>query len=110
MFANPAPNHTSASARDTDSEKKQELTSSVPETQAHRILRLGDVIKLTGYKRASLYAKASRHSPQFDPTFPRRVSLSSTGRGAVGWIESEIFDWLQSRADARSASSTTLKN
>lgn len=75
-----------------------------------RILRLGDVIKLTGYKRASLYAKASRHSPQFDPTFPRRVSLSSTGRGAVGWIESEIFNWLQSRADARSASPATLKN
>lgn len=110
MFANPEPSHPIASACHTDSEKKQQPTMSVPETQPYRILRLADVIKLTGYKRASVYAKASRHSPQFDPTFPRRVSLSSTGRGAVGWMESEIFNWLQLRADARSASPTTLKN
>ena len=33
-------------------------------------------------------------------SFPKRVRL---GTNRVGWIESEVLDWLQERIDARSA-------
>jgi predicted DNA-binding transcriptional regulator AlpA len=39
------------------------------QSHGHRILRLSEVMHLTGYRRASLYAKTNRHSRQFDPTF-----------------------------------------
>lgn len=34
--------------------------------------------------------------------FPRRLRL---GGAAVGWLESEIMDWLQKKADARRSTS-----
>lgn len=75
--------------------------SSALQPHGHRILRLSEVMHLTGYRRASLYAKTNRHSRQFDPTFPQRISLSASGRGAVGWLESEVLAWLQLRIKAR---------
>ncbi len=36
-------------------------------------------------------------------TFPVRVRL---GKNRVGWIESEVLDWLQERIDARSSLDT----
>lgn len=87
---------------------KQVSASSQPQKEAtsQRILRLAQVMHLTGYRRASIYAKGCRQSRQFDPTFPQRISLSASGRGAVGWIEAELLAWLQLRADARTGSFT----
>ena len=45
-----------------------------------------------GLSRAAVYDKLSSTSPRFDPEFPRPIKL---GSGAVGWIESEVQDWLQ---------------
>lgn len=33
--------------------------------------------------------------------FPKRVRLGNGPRSRVGWIESEIMEWLQKRIDAR---------
>lgn len=66
-----------------------------------RLLRLPEVLLLTGYKRSSIYGKTDPNSRQFDPTFPRRVQLSRFGRGAVGWFESEVMAWLESRGNDR---------
>lgn len=71
-----------------------------------RLLRLPEVLRLTGYKRSSIYGKTDPKSKQFDPTFPRRVQLSLLGRGAVGWFESEIMAWLESRGNDRVESCT----
>ena len=86
------------------SASNQHKSTSVQFTERpqHRLLRLPEVSRLTGYKRSSLYGKTDPNSRQFDPTFPSRVHLSLTGRGAVGWFESEIFAWLESRGHARS--------
>lgn len=70
-----------------------------------RLLRLPEVLRLTGYKRSTIYGKTDPRSRQFDPTFPRRVRLSQHGRGAVGWFESEILAWVESRGAARVESS-----
>jgi prophage regulatory protein len=52
---------------------------------AKSILRLPAVKARTGLSRATIYARMA------EGTFPRQVSL---GERAVGWIESQIEDWL----------------
>jgi len=52
---------------------------------AHSILRLPAVKARTGLSRSTIYLRAA------DGTFPRQIAL---GPRAVGWLESEIDDWL----------------
>lgn len=58
------------------------------------ILRRKQVEARTGLSRSSIYARI-RHNPKrpsdYDPTFPKPISV---GAKAVGWVESEIDDWL----------------
>ena len=58
------------------------------------ILRMDQVEKATGYKRPTIYKM------QKAGNFPKSVSL---GARAVGWVESEIQEWVQARIDARDA-------
>lgn len=55
------------------------------------ILRLPTVIARTGLSRSTIYLRVS------EGTFPKPVSL---GGRAVGWIESEIQQWLEHRIEA----------
>jgi len=57
-----------------------------------RIIRLREVMSATGLARATIY-KYMRES-----AFPRPVSL---GDRCVGWIESEIQDWIFERIEER---------
>lgn len=58
------------------------------------ILRRKQVEARTGLSRSTIYAKL-RHNPKrpgdYDPTFPTPVSV---GAKAVGWVESEVENWL----------------
>ncbi len=53
------------------------------------ILRRPKVEQITGLSRSTLYAMIA------EGTFPKPVKL---GKRAVGWRESDIADWLDSRA------------
>lgn len=53
-----------------------------------RILRLPQVKERTGLGRSSIYLKEN------DGIFPQRVSL---GARSVGWLESEIDQWIANR-------------
>lgn len=55
---------------------------------ATTILRLPRVKERTGLSRSTIYLKVSRN------LFPHPVSL---GPRAVGWLESEIDDWLDNQ-------------
>ena len=57
-----------------------------------RILRLQDVITATGLSRSTLYKYIS------EGTFPKPVSL---GDRCVGWVESEVHDWILARIEER---------
>ncbi len=57
-----------------------------------RILRLPLVRERTGLSRSSIYLRISQGR------FPRPVSL---GKRAVGWLESEITEWLKGRIEAK---------
>lgn len=55
------------------------------------ILRLPAVKARTGLSRSTIYLRVS------DGKFPKPVSL---GGRAVGWIESEVQQWLEQRIEA----------
>lgn len=64
---------------------------------ASKILRLPEVIEKTGFSRGTIYLRIATES------FPAAISL---GGRAVGWVESELDDWIvvqikNSRASAR---------
>jgi prophage regulatory protein len=57
-----------------------------------RFLRLPEVMRRTGYGRSSIYAKMTRGE------MPKSVKLGSK---AIGFIESEIDEWIASRISRR---------
>lgn len=57
-----------------------------------RIIRLKEVIDLTGLARSSVYRYVAQNS------FPKPVSL---GDRAVGWVESEVREWISERIAER---------
>jgi len=53
-----------------------------------RIMRLPEVIKSTGLARSTIYKKISEND------FPAQISL---GAQSVGWVETDIQDWIQGK-------------
>jgi prophage regulatory protein len=53
-----------------------------------RVLRLPEVLHLTGLKKTSIYTLQARGE------FPMRVRLSPA---SVGWIEDEVQAWIEQR-------------
>jgi prophage regulatory protein len=60
-----------------------------------RILRLKDVIDKTGLARSTIYKYTDAG------TFPKPVPL---GGRSVGWVESEVHDWIVSKIENRDIS------
>jgi len=61
------------------------------------ILRRPAVESTTGLSRSAIYDRINPNSPYYDPTFPTPIRL---GGNSVGWLESEISDWINSRIEA----------
>lgn len=61
---------------------------------AATILRRKQVEARTGLSRTTIYDRINPKSPRYDSTFPKPISL---GAGAVGWVESELNSWIESR-------------
>jgi prophage regulatory protein len=58
---------------------------------SHNILRLPAVIHRTGISRSTIYLMMSKGE------FPEAISL---GERAVGWVESQIDQWLDEKITA----------
>ena len=52
---------------------------------SHKILKLSEVKEVTGKCRSAIYREIS------EGTFPKQINL---GPRAVGWLESEIQEWI----------------
>lgn len=57
-----------------------------------RIMRLEEVMSVTGFRRSSVYKYMAIG------TFPKPVFLSDK---AVGWVSTEIDDWIKARIAER---------
>lgn len=53
-----------------------------------RILKANEVVKVIGLSKVTIWRM------ERSGTFPKRINLSDR---RVGWIESEILEWLESR-------------
>lgn len=64
------------------------------------IIRMPDLAAITGLARPTIYKRLKD-----DPTFPRPVQLSdSKSRGApVGFVLSEVQEWVRKRIEMREA-------
>ena len=58
------------------------------------ILRLKQVRERLSLSRSTIYDKLNPRSPRHDPSFPKQISL---GGDAVGWLESQIEEWIEMR-------------
>lgn len=59
-----------------------------------KILRLKDVMEKLKISRSTIYDWINPKSPRYDPTFPKQRRL---GMKSVGWLESEIDEWINQR-------------
>ena len=57
-----------------------------------RIIRLPKTKYLTGLSRSTIYKRISEED------FPKQVNL---GGRSVGWVESEVLDWIDERILSR---------
>ncbi|RYY77954.1 MAG: AlpA family phage regulatory protein [Moraxellaceae bacterium] len=64
-----------------------------------RIIRLPQLVQRSGLARSTIYDRMNPKSPRYDETFPKKLNL---GGSAVGWLESEVEQWLSSWAQQRS--------
>ncbi|MCU8152635.1 helix-turn-helix transcriptional regulator [Vibrio vulnificus] len=53
---------------------------------SNKIIRLPEVIKVTGLSRSTIYLRMSKGD------FPKSISLSER---AVGWLETDVDDWIK---------------
>ncbi|AKH88667.1 AlpA family phage regulatory protein [Edwardsiella tarda] len=65
-------------------------------TQTVKILHMRAVEAKLGIARSTIYDWLNAKSPRHDPAFPKPYPL---GKQSVGWLESELDEWvLQRRA------------
>jgi prophage regulatory protein len=74
------------------------------ESQAVKMLKIGQVVERTALSKAAIYAKLNPKDPRHDASFPRSIRLTGA---AVAWVESEIDAWLRARIAASRAKHTS---
>lgn len=76
-----------------------QLNTSMPSMpQIPRILSLKQVEDCIGLSSSTIYDILDKRSNRYDPTFPIQVKLS---KNRVGWVESEVAQWIESKMAAR---------
>jgi len=75
-----------------NAEIRKNTHSVQPAQSSNKIIRLPATIQKTGLSRSTIYSllKAGK--------FPQRIQLSAR---SMGFLESEIDEWLSAKADAR---------
>jgi len=64
-----------------------------------KIMRLGEVMNITGLGRSSIYKLMA------EGLFPKSIPLAAR---SVGWLEQEIDDWILARVAARNRSGARI--
>lgn len=67
------------------------MKTALKDDEAVRIMRMSEVLKVTGYSRASIYAQMRAGQ------FPKNVKL---GKRAVGWSSLEVQGWVEEKLAA----------
>jgi len=62
---------------------------------AVQVLRISDVIAITGLCRSSIYNKLNPKSPYYDQNFPKSFKL---GLRTTGWLKADVENWIEKSA------------
>lgn len=89
------------SAHQATNEPNPVQKAEVTPLQAPRYIPLKTVLERAGgFSKSAWHDWSNPASPRYDPTIPRSVCLSVTGRGCVRWVEAEVDAWLAAKAVA----------
>jgi len=77
----------------------------LPGSNALRFMRLREVMAITGLGRSTIYKMKG------DGTFPDSAHITISGRAgrAVGWVNIEIYAWMNERLAERKNDSSRLR-
>ncbi|AZB97917.1 AlpA family transcriptional regulator [Acinetobacter baumannii] len=64
----------------------------------NQIIRIKEVIAVTGISRSVIYEKLNPQSKCYDSTFPKPIKLSVN---CVGWSALEVNQWIERRLASR---------
>ena len=64
----------------------------------NQIIRLKEVVAVTGVSRSVIYAKLNPQSACYDATFPKPIKLSVN---CVGWSAFEVNQWIEGKLKSR---------
>jgi prophage regulatory protein len=70
-------------------QRRQRAVATIAASGRPRVMPLAEVEMVTGKKKSSIYD---------DPSFPKPVA---TGPRSAGWIESEVYAWLDAKIAER---------
>lgn len=74
--------------------RSMNMTTHQDTQPSYRVLRLKQVVELTGLSRSKIYDMLDQKSTRHDPTFPRSIHLTAC---SVGWLAHELDTWVESR-------------
>jgi prophage regulatory protein len=64
----------------------------------NQIIRIKEVIAVTGVSRSVIYEKLNPQSKCYDAAFPKPIKLSAN---CVGWSALEINQWIEYKLSSR---------
>ena len=70
------------------------LRRSMPSPGGGRVVRLPEVLEMTGLSTATIWRR------ERDGSFPTPVRLGGERTRAVGWREQDIYDWIDGLSPA----------
>lgn len=71
------------------------------------ILRVKQLAARLSISKSSIYERINPHSPRYDSTFPKKITLSP---GVVGFLQQDADAWIQSRINASCSKSAGGSN
>lgn len=74
------------------------MTTNISVLISAQMLRIGEVEKLLGVNRSTVYDWMDVKSKRYDASFPKQVKV---GARAVRWVESQLSAWIESKISAQ---------
>ncbi|WP_288499734.1 AlpA family phage regulatory protein [uncultured Acinetobacter sp.] len=62
------------------------------------IINIHQVVLFVGISRSTIYEMMDENSPYYDPTFPKKVTISQK---RIGWSALEINQWIEAKLASR---------
>jgi prophage regulatory protein len=68
-----------------------------------KILRMPSTTSKIGLSKSAIYDRLDKNSPRHDQTFPRPILLGNGKNSPIGFVESELDNWLAQQIEKRDA-------